>query len=311
MSRSRPTKKWNAGDAARLGAGATRGTYYIPEEPPLIDGQDTPGNLRAVTEWASRELRRIRDESLYGLGESICLSAYDAEPARVSESNIHGGINQLVTAGAVSSGASLAFTHGVGKVFLVVNTATVGSGIVKVKGQVIDRNTGAEATGTSTITLSGTTTDASSLDANGNNVHSFVKAYITNKWFHGTCTVSTTIVDIQDMDIYHCSFEQFNDNKHLWLTTFDVNLLASHVNADFDAYLYTVVPDGSKLDITAVASLNLGTPIADMYYRLRRGNLDIEMDGSKDGVFVDAHYSNSPAYIEDMTMKVWAEREVW
>lgn len=311
MSRERIRKPWNASDSSRLASGASRGTYYTPEEPPLVGNtNNTIGDLRSITEWAARELRRLKDEALIGLEDTICLSTYDAQPARGSESNLHGGIKQLVTAGVVSSGASLVVTQGLGKMFLVINTGPVSSGIVKVKGTIVDRDTGAESIGTSTITLSGLTTDSSTIDANGNVVHSFTRAYITNKWFRGTCTVSTAIADINDIDVYHCSFEQFNDNRNLWYATIDVNLLATNANAKFDAYLYTVIPNGSKLDITAASSINLGTPITDRYYRLRRGYIDVPLDGAKDGVFVDVHYSNSPAYIEDMTLKVWASREL-
>ena len=40
------------------------------------------------------------------------------------------------------------------------------------------------------------------------------------------------------------------------------------------------------------------------------GNIDDTVDGSTDGFWVDLHYSNSPAYIEDVTVKVWATKQV-
>jgi len=297
---------------AYLASGGTHGSYFRTEEPPLVrNKEDIVRNLEDVTEWAARELRRLQDDVLVGLEDSICLSVYDSIPARGQESNIHGGINQLVTAGAASSGTVLTFNHGIGKMFFVVNTAAGATGELRVSGLTVNRDTGSEGMGTSVIDIDGVSTDNSSLDANDNTVHSFTKAYITDKWFHGTISVSTQAsLDIQDLDVYHCSFEQFNDNRHLWLTTFDVNLLALHANGNFDAYLYTVIPTGSQLDITAAASLNLGVPIADRYYRLRRGDMDVELDGSKDGVFVDVHYTNSPVYIEDVSLKVWASREL-
>jgi len=312
MARERSRRSWAAGDEAQLAAGSSRkGAYYQVEDPPLIrDREKIIKNLEDITEWAARELRRISDEILVGLEDSICIQSYTAVPSRGVESNIHGGIYQIATAGALSSGAALVVTQGLGKLFVVVNTATVDAGVIKVKGTVVDRNTGAEATGTSTLTLSGVTTDGSTTDANGNPVHSFTRAYITNKWFRDTCTFSTAVADIQDIDVYHISFEQFNDNRDLWLTTFDANLWTRLAAAKFDAYLYSVIPNGSKLDITAEASLNLGTPLPERYYRLRRGNLDKALDGSKDGVFVDVHYANIPPYIEDVTIKVWAAREI-
>ena len=281
------------------------------EEPPLIRHESNlVRNLEDITEWAARELSRIQDEVLVGLEDTICISAYDPQPSRASESNIHGGILQLVNAGAVSSGASLTITQGCGKMFFVVNTAAVSTGNLVVKGNVVDRNTGVTSSGTNTITVSGVTTDASTTDANGNPVHSFARAYLTSSWFCGSCTASSAVLDIQDIDVWHVSFEQFNDSPDLWLTTFDVNLYATATSGKFDAYLYALIKNESEIEITAAASINLGTPIANRYYRLRRGGIDVSMDGTKDGVFVDAHYANTPANIEDVSIKVWAAREL-
>ena len=34
------------------------------------------------------------------------------------------------------------------------------------------------------------------------------------------------------------------------------------------------------------------------------------ISGTTDGIFLDIHYSNSPAYIEDMNIKVWATTNI-
>ena len=105
--------------------------------------------------------------------------------------------------------------------------------------------------------------------------------------------------------------EQFNDTASYTLQTFDANIFTTHANAQFDAYLYALTVSGSKVEITREASLNVGTDgeasLADKYWRLRIGNLEKEMSGSSDGIWVDIFYSNAPAYVEDVSTKVWAD----
>jgi hypothetical protein len=112
------------------------------------------------------------------------------------------------------------------------------------------------------------------------------------------------------MDLYHISFEQFNDQPSITLDTFDINLLTTSVNAEFDAYLFDIHVTGDECDIENHGSLHIGadgeTALANKYWRLRQGNIDESLNGTTDGIWVDMHYSNSPAFIEDVTMKVWS-----
>ena len=69
---------------------------------------------------------------------------------------------------------------------------------------------------------------------------------------------------------------------------------------------------GSVCSITNEASLHVGTngfaSIANRYERLRRGNIGKAVVTSHDGVWVDVFYSNPIPYVEDVTIKVWADR---
>ena len=155
-------------------------------------------------------------------------------------------------------------------------------------------------------------TDNSTTDSNGNVVHGFTGAYITSKWFTGTVTLSTADLTLTDVDVYHVSFEQFNDQANITLNSFDANIYTTNVAAEFDAYLYDLQVTGDKCNITKDAELHVGadgeTAIANRHWRLRKGNINTVIDGSTDGIWVDIHYANSPAYVEDVTMKVWAQQ---
>lgn len=248
-----------------------------------------------------------------GKAPFLALTAYDPSPARSSESNIHGGILSLATGQPLDSiPTDLVVSQGIGKLLIVINAGSDVAGEITVTGTTVDRNTGATTgSDTDTITVDALTTDGSDTDGNGNTRHSFTGAYITSKWFTGSVTLSTADLTLTDVDVYHVSFEQFNDQLALTLTTFDVNMLATNNSAEFDTYLYTLEVTGDKCDISRIASLNVGTngvtTVADKYYRLRRGNLDTALVGTTDGIWVDVFYSNSPAYVEDVTIKVWAQ----
>ena len=242
----------------------------------------------------------------------ICLSFYDAEPARVSVSNVHGGLNALATAQPLNSvPTNIVVSKGTGKIVIIVNAGSDLVGDILVTGTSVNRNTGATTPAdTDTITVDAVTTDNSDTDSNGNTRPQFVGAYISSKWFQGSVTLSTTNLTLTDVDVYHVSFEQFNDQPNLVLDTFDSTILVTNVNAEYDAYLYCIQVTGDKCDIALEAELHVGvdgeTPVAGTNPRLRRGNLGVALDGTTDGIFVELYYSNSPAYVEDVNMKVWA-----
>jgi|3_EtaG_2_1085321.scaffolds.fasta_scaffold03318_4 hypothetical protein len=244
--------------------------------------------------------------------DHMAMDIYDPAPSRSSESNMHGGILSLDTGSALDSAPTdITVTVGIGKLMIVVNAGSDLAGTITVTGTTVDRVSGVETgSDTDVLTIDAVTTDDSTTDANGNVVHVFTDAYYTTKWFTGTVVLSTTNLTLTDVDTYHVSFEQWNDQANFTIRTFDVNLLATHVAAEFDAYLYAVTAKGDKCTVTNLAGLHVGavgsTALANRYYRLRRGNLNTVLEGATDGMWVDIHYANTPAYIEDMTCKVWA-----
>ena len=241
----------------------------------------------------------------------IVLTMYDAQPERASETNWNGAFLSLATGQPLDSvPTDIVVTKGIGKIVIVVNAGGDFAGEITVTGETIDRDTGASTPGdTDTITVDTLTTDNSSTDSNGNTKHEIIDAYITSKWFTGTVTLSTTNLTLTDVDVYHCSFEQVNDQPSLILNTFDINLFTTGTAAELDAYLFDLHVTGDKCLIELEAELHLGadgeTAIANKYWRLRKGNVNETLDGTTDGFWVDMHYSNTPSQIEDVTAKVW------
>ena len=249
----------------------------------------------------------------------ICMDYYDAIPARGTDSNYHGGLLKLDDAASLNSGAPFVMTtKGVGKIVLVVNDGGGDDmvGDITATGTAVDRNTGVHTGGqTSVMTLTGVTTDNSSVDANGNVVHEFVKAYITDKWFYGVVTLTTADVTLTDLDTYHISFEQVNDSPNLVINTIDANLFCTNASMQFDAYLYTVHVTGDEANVDTEGELHVGpigstAALANKYFRARQGNIDEALDGTTDGFWVDVHHTGTPLGIEDVTISVWLTKTV-
>ena len=221
-----------------------------------------------------------------------------------------GGIDSLVTADTISSGTPIVLgAKGPGKLFIVANAGTDTEGFITATGTSVNRNTGVETgSDTDVIKISGLTTDSGSTDADGNDIHGFSNASITSKWFTGAVTLSTTDVNLSDVDVWHVSFEQLNDQQFLELQTLDANLLTTNANAEFHAHLYTIKVKDGTCTITNVASLEIdgGDGLANKFWRLRRGNLGLSLDGRSDGFWVDVYMGPiASTYISDLGLKVW------
>lgn len=238
------------------------------------------------------------------------LTAFIPINARFTAENIHGAFQLLTFGQPLNSGSPINILKGTGKIWVGVLAGSDLNGSITVTGTSVDRETGATTPAdTEVITLAGLTTDASGVDAQGNAVWDYQDAYITSKWFTGACVISTADVTLTDVDVGHVSFEQFNDQPKVQLETFDVNLFTTNSNAWFYGYLYTVEVTGARVNVARVSDLIIasGGAIANMYWRLREGNLDIELDGSSDGIFCQLYFGPSPQqYFEDITVKVWA-----
>ena len=244
----------------------------------------------------------------------VCLSNYVDKKERNAEYNLHGGLHLMDSGSPLDSvPTDIVVDTGTAKVMIVVNAGTDLAGEITLTGTTVNRDTGVETgADTDTITVDALTTDNSDADASGNARHSFTGAYITSKWFKGSVTLSTVDLTLTDVDTYCVAFEQFNDTPIVTLTTLDITAKATNTSAWLYAYLYTLKVTGDKCDIARIASTDL--PAADVtanvYYRLRRGALDVEISGTTDGIWLDMFPGPlASTYWEDMNIKVWATLE--
>jgi len=231
--------------------------------------------------------------------------------ARGTEANMHGGLAKLDDNSPLSTGTDIVATAGIGKIMVAVLGGNDIDGEITVTGISVDRETGAETgADTDTLTVDALTTDDTHTDGVGVIEHEFTGAYITSKWFRGEVTLSTTTLDLTDVDTYQVSFEQLNDRSRFTLDTLDITAFASSASAWFDAHFYALEVTGDKCNITPLADIELpaASVEADKYYRLRRGNIGKVLNGTTDGFWVDVTMGpDANNFWEDVTLKVWTK----
>lgn len=244
------------------------------------------------------------------LSRPHCLDSYIDIKERQAVWNIHGGIESISTGNALDSDPTdIDDTIGLGKIIVVINAGGDVTGEITVTGTTVDRDTGAETgADTDTLTVDTLSTDNSGTDSGGNVTYAFVNAYMTSKWFKGAVTLSTTNLTLTDVDIYQCSFEQFNDLPNVTIDTFDTNQFANNASANIYWHLYSVKPSGDKVTLAKEKSMELiaADVSVNLHYRLRRGNLGISIDGTTQGFFVQCYPEPlNNIYWEDINLKIW------
>ena len=262
-----------------------------------------------IYEWTADHDRHI--------DAPIVMTAFIDKNQRNADINIHGDLLEIDNAASVGPATPANdFTtsaKGIGKLFIALNAGTDLAGTITITGTSVDRDTQAQTGADSeTIAIAGLTTDGSDTDGGGHVRHSYTDGYISDKWWVGALVISSSTVNISDMDIFHVSFEQFNDRPSLTLRTFDINTFPTNAAAALYAHLYLVQPTGSsRCDIVREASIVLTSPTANQYYRLRQGKIACNFNGEKSGVFLDVYFDPSPqTYFSDTTIKVWGTERV-
>lgn len=202
--------------------------------------------------------------------------------------SIFGGFDPLSSADVLNSGAPYPVTLGVSRLFFAVLAGADIDGTLTITGDTIDRNTGVlTVADTEDITIDGLTTDSTTVDGLGHNNYDFDDAYQSLKWFTGTVVISTTDLDVSDIDTYSILFNQFNESPNIIVTTLDLTFTTTSTTAELDAHLYTVVTAAGKTSLKIIAELEHAAGQAVAGYRSRLGQLGASIDGATDGVFCE------------------------
>jgi hypothetical protein len=247
---------------------------------------------------------------------SVALNWYEDVPSRFGQHTVHGGLTEMAS-GVLQTGSPFTFDKGAGKIMLhTSSTGASGVGTITILGDSVDRTTGEVTEGdTEVFELSDHDSGGTriTVDSNGDNRFNFEQCLMSAKWWQGEIEISTDTYKSQTY-AYHVSYEQANDTPGLTLDSYDVNLYTASAapGVYFTSQIYTVVLDTDTgfYNVTSVCDMQLDTPYADVYHRLRHGNIDIELDGSTDGFFTVFNHGrlNNPDVV-DITAKVWIRVE--
>jgi hypothetical protein len=244
---------------------------------------------------------------------NIPLGYYLDRNQRFTTENVHGGLLALSLADTLSSGSSISVDMGSSKIALLVNAGTDLVGTITITGTSVDRDTGTEtASDTETISINGTSGDTSTTDAEGNPIYGWDGAYISSNWWVGSVTISTSDVNLSDVDVYQISFEQFNDTDSVVLTL-DVTCKTTNANAWGYWYLYSVVVGtDNKFTLAKISEVSIedaDTTVAAQAWRRRRGNIGSVLAGKTDGIFLQQHLGpTNQNYFDDISCKVWIQQ---
>ena len=222
---------------------------------------------------------------------------------------LHGGLNHTIIGDTLANGDSINMTTGISRILLALLVGADFVGSITVTGTTVDRDTGVETPADSEVlTIDALTTDASAVDSAGETVHDLIGAYATTKRFKGAVVISTLDVNISNIDIYQMSFEQFDSHSNITIKSFDIQFDVTNATAFFTGHLYTIIVAEGKTTVASIADLELLAADSNTsFYRLRRGKLDILIDGTTSGVFMDLFFKpDNQTYFDSIACKVWA-----
>ena len=223
--------------------------------------------------------------------------------------DIHGGVNEVVNAGILDSVNPINTTVGISRVGVAVVAGSDLVGTIVVTGTTVDRDTGAE-TGADTelLTVTAISTNTSANDVMGNLVYGYSGLYTTTKWFKGAIVLSTTNLTLTDIDVMQLTFEQFEAHSNVTISSMDATFRITNTAAYYATYLYSIKKSNGTYAITKEAEILLPVGESEVgAYRMRRGNLEVALDGTTDGVFFDIFFKpDAQQYFESYVQKIWA-----
>lgn len=239
------------------------GTSFYEAMAPLLDGSWNPKQL--ITQ---RITGAIKTDNI--------LTAYIEENARNLDENIWGFFLSQTTASALSSGSPINTTVGCHRILIVVNAGSDVSGTLTITGTTRDREDTSNSTPANTedIVIDSLSTDNSSTDAQGNTIHEFLNVFMSDNWFEGAITISTTDLNISDLDIYAILYHQFDDFYNVYLKTLDITAKVTNASGWFYMYLYLIdcVNLNKKYNIENIVAheITAAITVANKGYRRRK-----------------------------------------
>lgn len=225
--------------------------------------------------------------------------------------SIHGAIVEEATGQQLTSVFALPFQHGQGRMGIVVNAGTDTAGTITITGTSVSRSDSDSETGSDTevITIAGLTTDNSANDGLGFNVWDFQDIYLSTKWFQGAITLSTTDLDLSDVDVYLINYDQFGDHPDVILQGLEAEGFKTNTAGEMSVHLYSVFfQAGSRWDVQSISSLEhaASKTVTNMRVKMKESGIAMKFDGSTDGILLEMNMNRlNQTDWEDVTTHIY------
>lgn len=306
---------WSSGDILYVDPVNTGYLTNVAPEPPSVYMPVALLLKKDATEGVVHVRATSIDETILRTTR-MSLDSYSAEPSRNAQEQIHGNLDPIATAQDPNAGVvtlTANATYGQGKM-VIANNGVAETGVVTITGTSVDRDTGVETPlDTEVITIDITTTDSNHLDGNSQQVWDLENAFITSKWWTGSANITITqdSGSLTDLDIYQIAFDQFGDARSIRLRILDMTLQAiNSTDGQLSGHAYVVQVTGQRVNVQQIPDTELdinGGFVVDKWYRYKRQNFDIQLDGRTDGFFFGMSFLGSPPKFANVTLKVWAD----
>lgn len=252
----------------------------------------------------------LNASSLTGLVQTFTETVSIEAPSRDGIMHIWGGLFALGAGAAISSGSPLNINPGRSRVGLLINTAPDDSGTLTLSGTIVDPVTGVGSAGTEDITLltSRLGVDSSTTDAGGNTVWNFQDMIISESVFDGSVTVSTSDVNITDVDAYAISWQRRRNSSasNYQLTSVEIFAWPTATTARLFAHFYRVSKQSGDryYDISSVVDFSQSSaPTASRPYSFRgEPGVPFTMSAGNDGMFCELQLDPTTPEWDDMTI---------
>lgn len=181
------------------------------------------------------------------------------------DEKMFGFFNAVASGQALASGTPVNTNVGVAHVVLIVNAGTDVIGDITITGDTVTHADSKDITAgdTEIISINGLTTDTSDTDADGNRRLAYTNLYKTGKIFRGDITISTTDVDLSDLDVVQI----FTTHSVAGITVNAFEIIARPTNgaAWMYSYLYGLTEDTAlkTMDLERIASVEIPAALTE------------------------------------------------
>jgi len=158
-----------------------------------------------------------------------------------------GGLSQLVTGGNVNSAANMAVNTSCSRLLFVINSAGDANGTITITGTQYSEETKLlTPNATETITINGVSTDGTANTSLGTPKYDFDNAYLSTHYFTGNCSVSTTDVNLTNVNAYAACIRQKPLLNAFKIASVSVCAQPTNVAAELDLITYTVAEERAE-----------------------------------------------------------------